>query len=124
MSAVYAAHSAMTNFHVLSGAKATIILIKSTKPHLLQYEKVVLMGASHFSNDPRKSCQYTHIVKTYLERRLPVQIRMGMTPDQDLVYAALAQDFHKNGGGYSRVLEQVHDWAKKAFDAGARFKKK
>ena len=82
------------------------------------YTKIVIMGGAHKSLKTSKSCQYTHAIQLFLQRSLfppqqgssssgggEVSLRLGQTPDDDIIFAASQADtFIPSGGGFSRTL--------------------
>ena len=87
-----------------------------------KYSSVILMGSAHGLDHDRcwnsttltasKSCQYMHGLKTFFERLLPrnisVSLRLGNPPDDDVVFASHAACFIPSGGGYSRMIGNLH----------------
>ena len=83
-----------------------------------QYKNVVLVGAAHLPkkwaqslpvpNMPVKSCEYTYALKAYLERLgKNVTLRLGNTPDEDLIYFSKVKAMVQGGGGYSWLLADI-----------------
>ena len=57
---------------------------------------------------PISSCQYTLALQTYLERLgVPVTLRLGRPPEDDLVFASQAETLIVTGGGFSRLLGKL-----------------
>lgn len=74
---------------------------------------IVIMGSVHMGSaesfsstgEPVASCAYTYALKTYLERfKLNVTLRLGHSPDEDIVFASQAKTYIVSGGGFSRIV--------------------
>ncbi|CAB9505060.1 expressed unknown protein [Seminavis robusta] len=79
------------------------------------YTHVVLMGSAHRGDfilpEPfrtcHKSCLYARALQGYIQTIWPhvtVTLRLGQSPDADMVFAAQADGFLESGGGYSKLL--------------------
>ena len=91
-----------------------------------QYTSVVLMASAHNGGVHRanykcktdvmstvKSCQYITAMKSFLERSLPhnatVSLRLGQTPDDDIVFSSQAAIWRKVFPNF-RVSQNKHFW--------------
>lgn len=98
----------------------------SEKLHYISnFKSVVIMSAGHsgdaaggcmspvadlFKGDSFKSCQYLHALKSYLARaNVSVSLRLGHSPDDDMMFGFLADGFLPSGGGFSRIIATIHD---------------
>jgi hypothetical protein len=79
---------------------------------------VTILSGSHrnYTSGFPINCQYIHhaVTAAFDAHDLCVRTRLGMDPDDDLVFASSAAYFAGSGGGYSMLLEQV------ALHGGAR----
>ena len=90
-----------------------------------QYSSVILMGSAHKGGGihkgkqkcpeedmtSQKSCEYIHALKVFLERSLPrdisIDLRLGQTPDDDIVFGSQASCFISSGGGFSDIIKRL-----------------
>jgi hypothetical protein len=80
-------------------------------------DKVVLMAASHEDVGllrrgakplPEKSCVYLNRVREFfVEHGIQTTIRVGHTPDEDIMYAAQSRRFVRSHGGFSELLGRL-----------------
>ena len=85
-----------------------------TSPNNRSYSSVVIMGSAHkgqviFDMVPRKSCSYTIALQSYFERYFAnVSLRLGRSPDDDIVFASHAAGYLLSGGAYSRLIQRLY----------------
>lgn len=80
-----------------------------------RHPEVVLLGSAHMEyigipgkSTPLKSCHYAYALKTYIERfGVNVTLRLGRSPDDDLLFASQAKVFVQGGGGFSKLLAEL-----------------
>lgn len=81
-----------------------------------EYDSVVIMGSAHqgefdMPQTAFASCLYTRALENYFKRfssrNLNVMLRLGRSPDEDIIFASQAKAFVSSGGGYSRFLADV-----------------
>lgn len=77
------------------------------------FQAVVIMGSAHLGDEvatlgitkPVSSCEYTMALKAYIERfGVKVSLRLGMPPEDDVVFASKAAVYVRTGGGYSETI--------------------
>lgn len=59
---------------------------------------------------PIKSCMYVHALREYFltQRKVKsVELRLGRTPDEDVVFMTQSKQFVRGGGGFSRVMGEL-----------------
>lgn len=81
------------------------------------FKKVVIMGAAAHADFPgEKSCHYATALQAYFQRRIPrasVSLRVGRSPDEEVVFAALAPRFIQAGGDFSEELAKLNQQMRK-----------
>ena len=84
-----------------------------TKSFPLPIRRVVLVAAAHEPNGSwdgamEKSLAYVLAVANYFSTfGLPVEMRLGQTPDEDVAFLSRARYFCRGGGGFSRLMARL-----------------
>ena len=93
------------------------LLYNITKQH--HYSSVVIMGSAHKGQQKdtmttTKSCQYTKALQYYFERvvfantNISVSVRIGQSPDQDIIFASQAAAYVPSGGSFSKIMRKLN----------------
>jgi hypothetical protein len=102
------------------------MLYNITKQH--HYSSIIIMGSAHKGQKKdtmttTKSCQYTKALQYYFERvgfantNTRVSLRIGQTPDQDIVFAFQAAGYAPSGGSSSKIMLKLnHAYQQNDFD--------
>lgn len=73
-----------------------------------QIKKIVIMAGSHTKIDEHKSIDYINDRKSYLENNgFDVSLRLGNSPDQDILTAFNSKYFVSTGGTYGSLMKEL-----------------
>ena len=69
----------------------------------------ILVGGAHIRYDsyPRSSVYIDRVREYFRGRGFTVQLRLGRTPDDDIIFMTRARYFMQSGGGFSYLLAQM-----------------
>ena len=72
-------------------------------------KNITLVAGSHKElHDYQKSSMYINCVKLYFEQHgYHVTLRLGMNPDDDLIFMSQASYFTPSGGGFSSLITEL-----------------
>lgn len=73
-----------------------------------QIKNIVIMAGSHTKDDERKSLEYINDRKQFLENNgFNISLRLGNSPDQDILTAFNSKYFISTGGTYGKLMKEL-----------------